>query len=101
MDKNIIIELINERKALHPNDPTIEKYWIKLTEILSKDSTETIELFDNCSEEEIMYLSEVFEDVAYNLQNTSYIECLERLLLKYPNIPIVYSVKTAKQFLDD
>lgn len=96
MYKNVVM-IITERKALHPNDPAIEKYWERLTEILSESSSETIELFDICSEEEILYLSEVFEDVAYNLHDELYIECLERLLLKYPNIPIADSIKTAKQ----
>lgn len=98
MDKNNVIRLINKRKSLHPNDPTIEKYWSELTDILSKDSIETIEFFDTCLEEDILYLSEVFEDVAYNLQDKLFIECLERLLLKYPNISIADSIKTAKQY---
>ena len=98
MDKNNVIRLINERKILNSNDPTIEKYWEELTNILSTDCLETVEYFDNCSEEEILYLSEIFEDVAYNLQDKKYIECLERLLNKYPNIPIANSIITAKEY---
>ena len=54
---------------------------------------------DDLTEEEIMYVSEVFEEIAYNLQSEEYIECLKQLVEKYPNIPISDSVETAESFL--
>ncbi|CAH2213482.1 hypothetical protein [Tepidibacter aestuarii] len=99
MDIKNILKVLEQRKALHIEDPTVEKFWDKLTELLSENVEETISFFDNCTEEQILWFSEVFEDIAYNFQSVKFIECLDRIFEKYPNIPIEESIKTAKQYM--
>ena len=99
MDINEVFKVLEKRKSLHDNDPTIEVQWNALTDLLTENMDETISLFESCTEEQILYFSEVFEDIAYKFQDVKFIECLERILKKYPNIPIGESVKTAKQYM--
>lgn len=99
MDIDKVLQVLEKRKSLHDNDPTIEVQWSELTELLTENVDETILLFESCAEEEILLFSEVFEDIAYKLQDVKFIECLERVLNKYPNIPIGESVKTARQYM--
>ena len=99
MEINEVLKVLEKRKALHDNDPTIELQWSKLIELLTQNIDETIYLFESATQEQILYFSEVFEDVAYKFQDGKFIECLERILIKYPNLPIENSVKTAKEYM--
>lgn len=94
-----VIRILEKRKSLHIEDPQVYEYWDELTEVLSKDEERTIGYLKVCSEEEIEWISEVFEDVAYRLQSETFISCLDWLCDKYPNIPIKESVDTAKSYM--
>lgn len=89
-------EIIKQRAALHLEDPTIYRYWEKLTDVLSKDVDETIRFLETCSQEEVEYVSEVFEDISYRIQSKEYIRCLERLNKKYPNANLIDDIREAK-----
>ena len=45
------------------------------------------------------YISEVFEDVAYNLKSKKYIECLKNQAEKYPSLDIKDCIKVAEEYL--
>jgi len=66
MEKNIeelrktVRTLVLEKDELHPNDPSIQQYWGKLSEILTLDVDTTIEVLDGCTQDEIEFL---FEDI--------------------------------------
>ncbi|KPC72485.1 hypothetical protein ADL26_14080 [Thermoactinomyces vulgaris] len=92
-------QIIKIRSTLHPNDPSVYMYWDKLTELLSMNELQTIKLLETCSEEEIEWISEVFEDVAYKLQSEAYIKCLERLDQKYPNLNLTELIMEAKEMM--
>ncbi|AUS09945.1 hypothetical protein C1X05_14665 [Laceyella sacchari] len=93
-------QIIKIRSTLHPNDLSVYMYWDKLTELLSMNELQTIKLLETCSEEEIEWISEVFEDVAYKLQSVAYIKCLERLDKKYPNLNLTKLIMDAKEMMD-
>lgn len=93
-------QIINKRAKLHPNDPAVERYWKQLTELLSEDLENTISLLDNCDEETAGWLSEVFEDVSYNLQSVEYINCLKRLAQKYPELNLDFIIDEAVDFME-
>ena len=60
-------EIIRKRAALHMSDPAIEQYRDELINILSQNEDETIQFLKNCSKDELIWVSEVFEEIAYNL----------------------------------
>ncbi|WBW96076.1 hypothetical protein [Oceanirhabdus sp. W0125-5] len=99
MDKKQIRSVLEKRKAVHVEDPCVYKYWDELTRLLSMDAKKTIKFLNECSEDDIGWISEVFEDVAYKLQSNQFIECLDFLYTKYPNIPMEDSIKTAKSYM--
>jgi len=69
-------EIINNRRKINDEDDCrIEKCRNELIEVLSQDELLTIEILNQLNDEEILYTSEVFEEVAYNFQSANYINC--------------------------
>lgn len=94
-------EIINKRAKLYKEDDyEIEKCRNELIEILSKDELLTIDILNQLNDEEILYTSEVFEEIAYNLQSVNYINCLEKIYIKYPHLNIKDAIEVAKEFTD-
>lgn len=62
LDVSHIKKLLKERSELELNNPKLYDYWAAFTELLSRDIDQTIEFLDRCAEDEIYWLSEVFED---------------------------------------
>lgn len=48
---------------------------------------------------EILYTSEVFEEIAYNLQSINYINCLKNIEKKYPSLNIKDAIEVATEFI--
>lgn len=94
-------EIINKRAELYKEDDYgIEKCRNELIEILSKDELLTIDILNQLDDEEIAYTSEVFEEIAYHLQSVNYIDCLEKIYIKYPHLNIKDAIEVAKEFTD-
>lgn len=91
-----IESLLDERAKLHPNDPKIENYWDKISSLLGKDLSSTITVFYSLSENHILLLSEVFDDIAIALQSYDFICALRELENKFPNIDISSSISIAE-----
>ncbi|MCX8129032.1 MAG: hypothetical protein N3I35_02905 [Clostridia bacterium] len=97
---NKVRKVLCEREKLHiENDFALEKCWEQLIEILSISEEETINCLEACHKYEILWISEVFEEVAYNLQSQKYIDCLKRLDKKYPELNITRSVEVAQSYI--
>ncbi|WP_311079302.1 hypothetical protein [Paenibacillus polymyxa] len=71
--------ILGVRALLDDNDPRIEQKWDELINLLSEDENTTLNFLQICNKTEISYLSEVFEEVAYNLQSKKYIDVLYSL----------------------
>ncbi len=96
-----IKEILSIREKLHPEDDYgIQKCWDELIELLSKNEDNTIECLCLCTSNEVDWLSEVFEDIAYNLQSRRYIECLKKLDVKYPELNLNRCILTAEDYLE-
>lgn len=94
-------EILDRRMKLHDEDDcSIEKCRNELIEILSQDERVTIDILNQLNEKEILFTSEVFEEIAYHLQSVNYIHCLEKIYLKYPYLPIKDAIEVAKEFFD-
>lgn len=70
-----------------------------MIEVLSKDEHSTIEVLKQLNEVEILYTSEVFEEIAYNLQSRKYIECLKQIQKKFPKLDIMDAIKVAEEYI--
>ena len=81
------------------DDYGIQNCWNKMIDILSKDINETVAYLENCSEEDIYFISEVFEDVSEQLQSKEYIECLRKLDDKFPNLDMTKDIDLAEEYI--
>lgn len=100
LDRVELKRLLSERKQLDINDPSVENYWDVLTEHLSKDASDTISYLNSCAEEDLYWLSEVFDEVSYNLQSKNFIICIEELDKKYPKAELTSDVESAKKMIE-
>lgn len=96
----IVKEVLAKRREINDEDDyNIEKSREKLIELLSKSETETIDILNQLSELEILYTSEVFEEIAFNLQSVNFITCLKEIQKKYKNIDIEDSIEVAEDYI--
>ncbi len=96
-----VIRITEEKKELHINDPIINIYWDKLTELLSNNLENTKYVLEHVGEGTLYHISEIFEDISYIYQSTEFILFLEELDKKYPQIDLGNDIKWAKEALDE
>lgn len=96
-----IRQVLNQRKIVHnENDFEIEKCQNKLINLLSINDLETIKCLEICNKDEILWISEVFEEVAEKLQSRRYIECLKKIDNKYPDLKLTKIIKIANNYIN-
>ncbi|MBE9579510.1 MULTISPECIES: hypothetical protein [Moraxella] len=98
--QNDINLLIAKKKALMLNDPIIYEIWYEMIKILTKNKELTFAYLKMISQEEVYWISEIFEDLSEEFQDESFISLLNELQDKYPSIDlsmdILYSKKAIK-----
>jgi len=87
-------------KTNDEDDYRIEEIREKLIEILSQDEHMTMEILNQLDENETLYTSEIFEEIAYNLKSIAYIQCLKNIEKKYNKIDISDAIKTVIEYID-
>lgn len=92
--------VLGARAILDDNDPRIEQKWTELINLLSENEDLTLGFLRECSRTELSFLSEVFEDVAYNLQSKKYIELLYQLDISYPDLELKSHIQIAEDYMD-
>ncbi|PVC66647.1 hypothetical protein C2I27_16870 [Priestia megaterium] len=96
----IVRAVLCARALLDDNDPRIEQKWEELIVLLSEDENLTLSFLKVCTKTELSFLSEIFEEVAYNLQSKKYIELLYCLDQRYPDLNLKRSMQIAEEYLD-
>jgi hypothetical protein len=95
------------RKQLHPEDDyEAEEYCKKEIEILSRDMRQTIGFLEHeCTGDDLIWISEVFDEVVEKTQSKEFIECLYRVAKKYPaeteEYRIINCIHYAEGYLDE
>ncbi|TCS93247.1 nucleoid-associated protein [Hazenella coriacea] len=97
----IISQLIQRRKDLHPDDPAIQEIWNEMVEVLKDNEEKTISLFNSSSKEELYWLSEIFEDLSFEFQSKKLIDCLLELQEKSPDIDMEDDILYAKESMNN
>ena len=91
--------VLGARALLDDNDPRVEQKWKELIVLLSEDENLTLNFLQVCTKTELSFLSEVFEEVAYNLQSKKYIELLYLLDQRYPDLNLKRSIQIAEEYM--
>lgn len=92
--------VLGARALLDDNDPRIEQKREELIVLLSKDEGLTLNFLQVCTKTELSFVSEIFEEVAYNLQSKDYIELLYFLDQRYPDLNLKRSIQIAEGYMD-
>jgi hypothetical protein len=101
-DKERILNTIHKIDCLHLEDPVISVYWDELTQLLSENERETIDFLDRCNDENVINnISSVFDDISIKLQSQEFIECLDRLEIKFPTLFIHHMIEIARDSILD
>ena len=84
--RKVLFERIRISNETQDNwDYGIEKCWEKEIAILSADMDETINFLNNeCTAEESVWMSEVFDDIADKTQSMDFIYALYAIASKFP-----------------
>ena len=98
-----IINLREEEDRKHLSE--IPDYWEKSPainaeiELFTKNLQETIGFLDNdCTADQLSWMSEVFEEISEKLQSWDFIDALGRCADKYPEECKVYNIKECIEY---
>ncbi len=95
-------EAIENRKKTNNNDGAgLELCWEELSKILSENEQETIAFLENCSEQQLYFISEVFDEVSEKLQSKGFIDCLKALDKKFPKLQLKSDIESAESYIYD
>lgn len=103
IDKNKIFNNLDVIESMNQNgaSPNLDEYWDEIVDMLSQDLEETRKfLNDECNEHQVWYMAGYYEDISYNLQSNEFINMLEDLQNKYPNIDIKQDIQWAKDAIE-
>ncbi len=93
-------KIIIERIEMHPDDPRIMEKWNELSQIFVRDEEDTIVYLNNCNMENINWISEIFEDISEQLQSDRFIECIDQLSIKFPELDLEQDILYAKKVME-
>ena len=82
MNVSDLREELDHRLSLHLNDDYgLEESWKKITAILSENVIKTIDyIYNECTDEEFFWISEVFSDVSEIVQSKEFVQALRSRL---------------------
>lgn len=63
------------------------------------DVQQTVVYLENCTQEELYYISETFEDISQRLQSQTFIECLRKLDEKFPSLEMTQDIDLAETYI--
>lgn len=94
-DRVKLREIINERTQLDVEDDfEIEQCRIKLAKLLTRNIAETNQYLQyECTEEEYLWISEVFDEIARITKDDEFVRCLYQLMKKYEKITEQYNIR--------
>lgn len=98
--------LICQRKSIGGDiDYSTNPVILSIIQLVTQDVAATINFLDNeCSEEQLVWLSEVFDEIAVRTQSKELLAALRRGCEKYPETTrkynLLYFVESAAEFID-
>ncbi|KKI85234.1 hypothetical protein CAY60_021310 [Shouchella clausii] len=94
--------ILDKRKKINLNDDYgIQKSWNEIIEVLTENEENTIRYLENCSKEDLYWISEVFEDIAEIIQSKELINCLRRLDKKFPELEMTNDIDIAASYTEN
>ncbi|WP_434779500.1 hypothetical protein [Neisseria sp. Ec49-e6-T10] len=100
--KDCMATILKKRKSLSLNDDFgIEKCWNDMTELLTQNEDETIHYLEESKEDDLYFISEIFEDISEKLQSERFIACLRKLDKKFPELDMTKDINIAESYIEN
>lgn len=97
-------KFINLVKAMKSADPQNEIFWQnnfqQRLEILTKDLDNTIDYINTCSEDELYYISECFEELSEHFQSQKLIDCVKNNISRFDNPELQAELKMELEYME-
>ncbi|MDA9471325.1 hypothetical protein C240_1478 [Enterococcus sp. 5H] len=71
-----------------------------MTESLSQNESETTCYLADVNENDLYYISEIFEDISEKLQSEQFINCLKELDKKFPELDMTKDIDIAESYIE-
>lgn len=98
--KEQIEEIIKKIENKHLNDPTKSDDMDEIINVLSQNVSETVKTINELSENAIDWISVFFEDISWKFKSPQFIEAIEKLIIKFPDLKqLAAEVERAKEAL--
>ena len=96
-------KFINLVKAMKSADPQNEIFWQnnfeQRLEILTKNLDNTIDYINTCSEDELDYISEWFEELSEHFQSQELIDCVKNNISRFNNPELQAELKMELEYM--
>ena len=102
--KDEYVVILRQRLKEDGIDDTPDYYEMSPTinaeiELLARNLQETVDFLDNdCTGEQLVWLSEVFEEISAKLQSWDFIDALNRCADKYPEECKIYNIRECIEY---
>lgn len=84
MNREYIKQLVDEAETIDPqNDVLWRINFDKVLAELCKNLDDTIEFFDTCTQKELDWCSETFEELSQYFKSQSLIDCVQRNITRF------------------
>ena len=100
MNKNYLKNLIEIADKIDPqNDVLMEENRKARLNEMSKDIEKTIDYLNNCSEDELLWATEVLEDLSAHFKSKKLIDCIENNTIRCCNEDIKNQLKMTIEYM--
>ena len=82
------------------DDFSTQKSWDEEVALLSRNADETVTLINECSEEELYWMSEIFEEIFDIAEGTKIIAAIKERLKSFINQQYAASIQREIEYLD-
>lgn len=96
------LKIVDLLESNNLKESQISNYLDQIVDYLSEDENQTIELLETVNENQAYWLVTTFEELAFTFQSEEFINAIEALGQKFPNIEdIDQYISQAKSVMDD
>ena len=100
INKQYLQELIDEAILIEPQDEDFYQInFDKRLAELCKNLDETVNYIDTCSEKELDWMSEVFDELSEYFKSQKLIDCVERNITRFDNSELQEQLKMELRYM--
>ena len=100
MNKKHLKELVENASKIDPqNEVLIEENMQKRLNIMKENLQDTMDYLNNCSENELLWATEVLEELSEYFESNELITCIERNIIRCQSIEVKTQLETSIKYI--